>query len=108
MRKKPYTVNEEDYKLLQRLKTISKENKQRLRLLSIKTNKTKIKQKQREIDFKQKQLKEEKCVEKHESFVDGVKPLFMLKSDIENIEAEIEQFEEESKYAQEEYDKEVK
>ena len=108
MRKKPYTVSEEEYKLIQRLKLFSKEDKQRTRLLSIKKNKRQIKQKQREVEFKKEQIKNKEVLEKHVDFVDGKKPMWYLQNDIEDIEAQIEELEEQSKYAQKEYDKEAK
>ena len=105
---KKHTVSEEDYKFLQRMKVISKEDKQRLRLLSIESNNRKIIQKQREIDFKRDQIENGVSLEKHTDFVDEKKPLWYLENEKETIEAQIEQLEEEKKYAKEEYDKEEK
>lgn len=98
------TVSKEDFALLQTIKAISKETKQRVRLQTIKINELKIKAIKREIVFKKAQLKKKESLEKHEAFIDGKKPLFMLKSDIEKIEFEINDLEEVNKSTQEEYD----
>jgi len=105
MRKETFKVSEEDYKLVQRLKTIHKEDKQYNRLRSIEFNGLMIKRKEREIVFKQNQLQDGISLEKKEEFVDGKKPLFMLESDIESIEHDIKGLRDITKAAQEEYDK---
>lgn len=108
MRKEVFKVDEKDYKLIQRLKAIRTEDKQYNRLRSISLNELKIKGLEREEEFKRKQLKEGKCVEKHEGFIDGVRPLFMLNTDIERIEYDIKNLKEVIKATKEEYDKEKK
>ena len=98
-------VSKEDFALLNLIKSRDFEDKQRGRLQTIKVNKRNIKAKDREIIYKRNQLKEKKSVEKHEAFLDGKKPLFMLESDIDRINEEIEQLKEINDFAQEEYDK---
>ena len=127
MRKEVHKINDEDYKLLlqirnlkekgiteeeilqlDRNKELSKENKQRTRLESIRVNKMQINHKEREIKYKQKQLDNKECLEKHDDFFDGKKPLFFLESDIERIKYDIWALNESNKLIQEEYDQEEK
>ena len=99
---------EEDILQLDRLKEISKEVKQKERLIQTEQYEIQIKIKQREIDFKKRELEKSESLEKHEAFTDGKKPLFMLESDIDKLEFEIKGYKELSKLAKEEYAKEEK
>lgn len=99
-------ITEDDILQLDRNKEISKENIQKVRLDTIKGNTARIKHFNRTIEHKKQQLLDSTSVEKHEGYIGEVKPLFMLENEIEVLEANIEQFEEINKLAQEEYDKE--
>ncbi len=105
MRKEVFKVNEEDYKLIQRMKSLSDEDKQRNRLFGIKRYKIQIKQQERAIEYKRKQIKEKNSLEKHADFLDGKKPLFMLESDIEQLQFDIDNLKVVLKSAEEEYEK---
>ena len=96
-------VSEEDFKIIQELKKdpkliqkvnrqieLTKEQKQYERKNLMKYNNILIRIKRRELEFKRNQLKDKKCVEKHADFVSGVKPLFMLESDLEQIQYDID------------------
>ncbi len=107
MKEKKYEVDAKDYAILQTIKAMSKEDKQRTRLESIKINNMKIKQKEREVEYKQVQLKNKEPLEKHDGFIDGKKPLFMLESDIDLIQYDINQLKESNKVIKEEYDKDA-
>ncbi len=107
MKEKKYEVDAKDYAILQTIKAISKEDKQRTRLESIKINNMKLKQKEREVKYKRRQLEKNEPLEKHEDFIDGKKPLFMLESDIDLIQYDINQLKESNKVIQEEYNKDV-
>ena len=67
-----------------------------------------IKQKEREIKFKEEQLKNNKCLEYHADFKDGLKPLFYLENDIENIKFEIDGLKDNIKKLKEEQEKDVR
>ena len=88
--RKTHKVNELDFQILQQAKAIEKENLQYSRLRTIEQHSLQIRMKNREIDFKKKQQKDGESLEKHEAFLDGKKPLFMLESDIERIKFDIE------------------
>ena len=103
--RKSFKVGEEEYKQILRLRQISKEDKQRGRLESIKSNKRRITYAEREIEHRQDQIKTGISLEKHENYFDGKKPLFVLQSDIDETTNQIEQMKEIIKAAQEEYDK---
>ena len=98
----------EDLKELERLRDIKQEDKQRTRLRSIEINEKKIKQTQREIEFRKGQIKNKKSLEKHESFVGGVKPFWYLLNDIEDSLDVIKQLEQLNINLKEEYDKDKK
>ena len=99
---------DEDILQLDRNKEISKENLQKMRIDTIKQNKGQITHFGRSIEHKKQQLKDQTSVEKHEGYIGDIKPLFMLENEIEVLEANIEQFKEVNKSAQEEYDKDKK
>ncbi|KKL25566.1 hypothetical protein LCGC14_2404020 [marine sediment metagenome] len=99
---------DEDILQLDRSKDITKENIQKARLDGIEINKMQIKIKEREIAYKKAQLEKKESLEKHDDFVDGKKPLFMLESDIEKIQFDLLQIEEINEATQEEYDKDNK
>ena len=105
MRKEVFKVNEEDYKLLQRIKAVTLEDKQNLRLENIEINKRKINQFKRLIKHKEDQIYKKESLEKHEGYLDDKKPLFMLQNEIEEIQAQINQLERANKNSKEEYDK---
>ena len=100
-----YQVSEMEYKTIQMLKQISKEDKQRQRLILMEANLRKVAQTNREIDYKQKQFDSKEVTEKHDSFVDGKKPLFYLQNDIEDLKAIIKELEFNYKRLEEEYKK---
>lgn len=127
MRKEPFKVNEQEFKLVQQIrnlkekgftdedilqldrsKEINKESMQKTRLETIKVNTRRIKQVRRDIEYKQLQIKKGESLEKDDRYVDGKKPLFILENDIEETEANIEQIEEQNKIIQEEHDKDEK
>ncbi len=111
-------IPEEDLKLLKEIKSdpdlikkvkrqllLDKEQKQYTRKLLIKTNNMKIKFKRRELEFKRMQIKEKKCLEKHEDFLDGKRPLFMIESDIDKINFDINEYILQIKNLEEEFKK---
>lgn len=98
---------DDDILQLDRNKEINKENMQKMRLDTIKQNTTTIKHYGRTITHKKQQIKDETSVEKHEGYIEEIKPLFMLENEIEILETNIEQLKEISKSAQEEYDKDL-
>ena len=106
MRKEVFKVNEEDYKLLHRVKATSPEQKKKDREETIKLNTRRVKHFNRVKDHKQKQVNENKSLEKHEAYIDGKKPIFMVHNEVEEIQAQIEQLEEQIKLIQEELKKE--
>ena len=105
MKRESFKVNEEEYKLLLRLRDIKKEEMQKNRLDTIKMNTRRIGHYERVIEDKQNQVNKKDSQEKHENYLDGKKPLFMLQNEIEELEANIEQLKEINKNNQEEYDK---
>ena len=105
MGRKSFKVDEADYKLLQIIKNVNEEDKQRNRLISIETNTRRAKHIQRAIDYKNNQLKEGESLEKHEHTLDGKKPLYIIENEIEESLAQIKQLEEANKFTQEEYNK---
>ena len=127
MRKEPFKVNEQEFKLVQQIrnlkekgltdedilqldrnKEISKENMQKTRLDTIKITIRRIKQVKRDIEYKRMQIKENKSLEKDDRYVDGKKPFFILENDIEETEANIRQMEESIELIQGEYDRDEK
>ena len=90
--RKTHKINEEDFAKLQQIKLIETENLQYQRLRTIEHQAILIRNRQRAIDYKRNQIKEGNCKEKHEAFIDGIKPVFMLESDIEQINFEISGF----------------
>ena len=104
--RKSFKVTEKEYMFLQRMKTLSAEDKQRLRLKNIESNKRIIKQRSREINFKKEQIKKKELLEKHDGYLDGKKPFWCLENEIDELEIQIEGLEEQIKGAKEEYDKE--
>ena len=107
-KRKSFPVTEEEYKYLQRMKNITKEDKQNNRLETIKINEMKIKHQQRVIDFKKGQIENKTSLEKEEAYLDNIKPFYMLQNEIEILENQNQQLEEINKSIQEEYDKEEK
>ena len=97
-------ITDNDIHQLDRNKEINKENMKKMRLETIKLNKSQIKRKEREMEYKKAQLEKKESLEKHDAFVEGKKPLFMLESDIDQINIDIAQIREVNKAAQEEYD----
>ena len=81
--------------------------RERQRKILMDANSKKITQHNREIDYKQNQLNTKIVTEKHDSFVDGKKPLFYLQNDIEDIKAEIKELEFSNLRLKEEYDKDA-
>ncbi len=98
----------EDILQLDRNKEINKENLQKMRVDTIKGNLRTKKHYERSIAHKRQQIEDKTSVEKHEGYIGDIKPLFMLENEIEVLEANIEQLDEVTKSAQEEYDKDAK
>ena len=90
--RKTHKISEQDFAKLQQVKAIEKEDLQHGRLRTIEQHSIQIRMKNREIDFKKKQKKDGESVEKHDAFIDGKKPLFMLDSDIERINFDIDSY----------------
>lgn len=102
--RKTEKVSAKDYAILQTIKAIDQEDKQRARLRAIKQDELHIKIKEREIKYKQEQLANKTPLEKNEEFLDGKKPLFMLESDIDQIEFQIEDMRSRIKTTKEAYE----
>lgn len=102
---KEKNINIEELKELDRLREIKLEDKQHARLETIKINNRRIKAFERLVKYKKDQIKSNVSLEKHEQSFDEKKPIFMLENEIEESEAQIEQFKELNKLTQEEYDK---
>lgn len=105
--KKENKVSDEDFALLQRIKGVTPEIKQKNRLETIKGNTRRIKHFKRTIEHKKLQITDKTSVEKHEGYIGDIKPLFMLENEIEELEAQIEQLKEINKLTKEEYDKDA-
>ena len=103
---KRFKVDEEEYKEILRLRAIKKEDKQRNRLETIKMGERRIRYAEREIEHRQDQIEKGESHKKHENYIDGKKPNFILINDIEETKVQIAQLKEVNKYAQKEYDKE--
>ena len=97
--------SDEDILQLDRNKEISNEEKQRGRQIAIEINKRRIRQLIRLIEHKRVQVKDKTSLEMNGDYKDGLKPIFMIENEIEDIEANIEQLKEVNKSTQEEYDK---
>ncbi len=106
--KKSFTVTEEEYKLIERMKNLSKEDKQHNRLETIKMNKLKIKHQQRGIEYKKDQIRNKVSFEKEEAYLDNKKPIYMLENEVELLEQQNRQLEEINESIQNEYDEEKK
>ena len=123
MRQEPFKVDEAEFKLVQQIrnlkekgftdddilqldrnKEISKETMQKTRFETIILTTRRIKQVKRDIEYKRMQIKEKKSLEKDDRYVDGKKPFFMLENEIEELQGQIDQLKEISKFAQKEYD----
>lgn len=55
------------------------------RIKEINIARMKIKQFQRDIEFKQKQIENGKSLEKHDGYLDGAKPIFYLQNEIDQL-----------------------
>ena len=127
MRKEPFRVNEQEFKLVQQIrnlkekgftdedilqldrnKEINKENMQKGRLDSIKLNKGRVTHNNRAIQHKKDQIENKTPLEKEESYLDNKKPFFMLQNEIEILEIQNIQLESSNKLMQGEYDKDEK
>ena len=106
--RKTERVTKKDKIRLERMDSLSEEDKQYQRLKNIEQYEIQAKIKQREIDYKKAQIKNGESLEKHESFVDGKKPMFMLESDIDKLEFEINGLRDVIKSSREEYEKSKK
>ncbi len=106
--RKTEKITKKDKLMLDRMNSLSENDLQYQRLKNIEQYELQKKFKNREIDFKKEQIKKGESLEKHESFVDGKKPLFMLESDIERIYFEIGSLDDMIKGAREEYEKSKK
>lgn len=106
--RKSFRVTEEEYKQIQHQKEINIENLQKDREIGIKTNKMRIIQMTRELEYRKDQIKKEVSLEKHEDFVDGKKPLFFIQNEIDNAQMNLERLTESTKELEEEYEKSKK
>lgn len=108
MAEKRFKVSKEEYQLLQLAKVknedVYKKNMEKTREWELKNQQIRLNQIRREINFKEKQLKDGKILEIHADFVDGKKPDFFIVNDIENLEFEIEKIEEAMKNIKEAQD----
>ena len=80
-------VSEEQYKKLQVMENTSKEDKERQREETIKTNEMRIVQFGRMVLDKEDQIKTSIFREKSDTYVDGVKPTHILQNEVEDIGA---------------------
>jgi len=98
-------ITAEENKLLLRAKMQGQEDyKVQLKYArekELRTQEVRIVQREREIEYKQSQIDSGKSLEKHDNFLDGIKPLFMLKNDLEDINADVAQMKEQIKQIKE-------
>lgn len=87
--RKTFKVSKEDYMMLSRIKSISKESKQYERLRTIKQYEMRIEGMKREILYKKGQISSGESNEKVEVYLDGKKPLWYLQNDVDQLEFEI-------------------
>ena len=107
-----YSITEEEKKFLDSAKAKNTElYKEQLiyqRDRAIKQSNLQIKQKERAIKFKQGQINNNESLENHSEFKGGLKPLFYLENDIENIRFEIETLKDSIVKLKEEQEKDVR
>lgn len=80
---------------------IGKEQAEENKKLSIERNEIKIKTWTRERDNKETQIKNKEYLEKHEAFLDGKKPEFILLNEVDIINQQIKEAEEATKKIEE-------
>ena len=104
-----FLLPKEEYSTLKSAKlrenSLNKENMQHQRIIQLKRNEVKINQMQREIDFKNKQVKDQEWQESSENFVMKAKPEFYLQNEIDEITLHMEELKEQNKAINEEIDK---
>ena len=87
-----HKVTEEEYKLLLKYKNkeeeLYKEQLEYNREFSLKMNNLRLKQKEREKEFKESELKGG-IIEKHPDFKNDTKPKFFIENDIDQLDLEI-------------------
>jgi len=105
MRKPTFKVDEEDYKLLQNMKAIDKENTQKNRQITMRKNQTQISHYTRMVTDKQDQIAKKDYREKSNDFVSGLKPQFMLENEIDELNGLIADIVDTDKAIKEEYEK---
>lgn len=104
-KRESFKVTEEEYKQVQRMKQIDKENTQRNRELTIRKHTNTITQYGRMIADKRDQIEKNDFRESSDSFVDKKKPAFMLLNEIDELNGVIETTKEANKAINEEYEK---
>ena len=102
--RKSFKVSEEEYKLLQRSKSISTEDKQKQREITIRKYAVKIKQFGRMKKDKEIQVENKNYTEKSDTFVNGKKPEFLLLNEIDELEEQIVDLSDADKALKEEYE----
>jgi len=81
---------------------LNMENLEYSRKVTLRRNECQIKQLQREIEFKQEQIKNKLSLETHDGFTEKVKPSFFLQNEIDQLSIKIEELEEQNKNIREE------
>ena len=84
---------------------LSKENMAYQRKVQLRRNELQVKQLQREKEFKQICVKENKLVESHEGYADKVKPSFFVLNEIDLINLKIEELTEQNENIEKEMEK---
>jgi len=91
--KKHHKVDDHDYKLLQEAKKKAEEagsaNNEYQKEFSRKHVEMMITQLERQKAFQESEIKEGVSRQKHESFVDGRKPIFIVQNDLEKTEFDL-------------------
>jgi len=124
MRKEPFKVNEQEFKLVQQIRNLKqkgftdedilqldrnketgKEEKQKNRLDTLALNKLRITQWSRAVEHKNNQISNRKSLEVDEKYLDKTKPIFIIENEVDEINAQLEKTKELNKVIQEEYDK---
>ena len=86
-----FEVSKADFELLERWKKIAQDDKKHQRELSISHNQRKMRTIQREVVFKKDQVASGISLEKDERYVSGLKPLWFLENEIDEMNAILDQ-----------------
>ena len=105
MRKATFKVDEADYKLLQHMKAIDKENTQRNREITMRKNQTQVMHYRRMVTDKLNQIEKKDYREKSGDFISGVKPEFKLLNEIDELQSLMDDIKDVDKAIKEEYEK---